>query len=154
MATTTRAIQGGNQMPLFDVKGITPKTKTKSKKQTGTSLFDVKPKAKEEKEYISPFIQPGQFTPEEEPIASKIQQRRLQLLVHSYIYYRLDINIIEDRQWDIWAAELVELQKQYPEIAEKVIYNEPFIDWDASTGFHLPFDEWVMKKAKQLTERR
>lgn len=96
----------------------------------------------------NPFIQPGQFTDEELPFASKIQQRRLQMLVHSCIYYELDQNIIPDRQFDEWARELVKLQKDHPEIASRVCYAEAFADWDASTGAFLPLtDPWVMAKA-------
>jgi len=81
-------------------------------------------------------------------IAELIQQRRLQMLVHSCIYYHLNRNIISDRQWDKWARELVELQSKYPEISKKVIWYEAFKDWDASTGAFLPItDEWVVQKA-------
>ena len=73
------------------------------------------------------------------------------MLVHSCIYYKLDGNIIQDRQWDMWAKELVKLQEENPEISQKVIWYEAFKDWDASTGAFLPLDdEWVIKKAKQL----
>jgi len=84
-------------------------------------------------------------------IADKIQRRRLQLLVHSCIYYEMDQNIISDKKWDEWARELVQLQKDYPDISEKVIWYEAFKDWDASTGAFLPLkDEWVINKAKYL----
>ena len=83
-----------------------------------------------------------------ENIAELIQQRRLQMLVHSCIYYHLDKNVISDKQWDKWARELVELQSKYPEISKKVIWYEAFKDWDASTGAFLPItDEWVVQKA-------
>ena len=59
---------------------------------------------------MNPFIQPGQFSDLELPIASKIQQRRLQMLVHSYIYYKLDENIISDHAFNYWGHELANLQ--------------------------------------------
>ena len=91
------------------------------------------------------------FKGEELNIAEKIQQRRLQILVHSCIYYQLNTNLISDKQWDTWARELVELQKEYPTIASQVIWNDAFKDFDASTGFNLPItDSWVMSKAQQL----
>jgi len=83
-------------------------------------------------------------------IAELIQRRRLQLLIHSYLYYELDTNIIEDRKWDMWAKELVKLQKENPEISKKVCYYEAFKDWDASTGAFLPFDDWVKSKAHKF----
>ena len=84
-------------------------------------------------------------------IQDLIQRRRLQLLVHSCIYYELDKNIVSDRQWDEWARELVQLQKDYPDESREVIWYDAFKDWDASTGAFLPLkDEWVVRKAKQL----
>lgn len=91
------------------------------------------------------------FSGQELEIAEKIQQRRLQILVHSCIYYELNMSTISDKQWDAFARELVSLQKQYPSIAEQVIWADEFRDFDASTGFNLPLkDEWVMQKARQF----
>lgn len=84
-------------------------------------------------------------------IAEKIQQRRLQLLVHSCIYYELNRNIVSDKVWDTWAKELVKLQAQHPLIAKEVMYAKEFMGFDGSTGFDLPIrDEWVMQKARKL----
>lgn len=114
------------------------------------ALFDTKPKSKPESNG-NPFIQPGQYTDEELPIASKIQQRRLQMLIHSKLYYDMNTNLIPDRQFDEWGQELVKLQKEYPNIAKRICYAEAFKGWDASTGAFLPLqDEWVCRKATQL----
>lgn len=95
------------------------------------------------------------FQGEELNIAEKIQQRRYQLLIHSCIYYHLNQNIISDAKWDEWARELVNLQKKYPEIAEKVRLSAEFKDWDASTGAFLPITEdWVIQKAEWLSGHR
>lgn len=84
-------------------------------------------------------------------IAELIQQRRLQLLVHSCIYYKFNYNVIDDRTWDKWAKELKQLQTDYLDISKQVIWYEAFKDWDASTGAFLPLDdEWVVKKARQF----
>lgn len=84
-----------------------------------------------------------------------IKRRRLQLLVHSCIYYRLNDNIITDHTFDMWSVELVNLQKQYPEEAAKVCYADAFKDWDGSTGAFLPLtDPWVVNKAEQLLRWR
>ena len=91
------------------------------------------------------------FQGEELKIAEKIQQRRLQILVHSCIYYEMNQNLITDKKWDEWAKELRQLQNDYPEISRQVMWYADFADWDASTGAFLPLkDEWVVKKAKQL----
>lgn len=78
------------------------------------------------------------FEGEELKIADLIQRRRLQLLIHSCIYYELNSNILADKEWDAWARELVKLQAEYPHISEKVCLYEEFKDWDASTGAFLP----------------
>lgn len=84
-------------------------------------------------------------------IAAKIQQRRYQILVHSLIYYELDINIVSDHKWSEWALELVRLQKQYPDIADKVLFADAFKDFDGSTGFDLPYkDEQILNIAYRL----
>ena len=91
------------------------------------------------------------FSGEDLLIAEKIQQRRLQMLVHSCIYYEMDRNVISDRTWDCWARELRSLQINHPEISKKVIWYEAFKDWDASSGAFLPLkDEWVVRKAQQI----
>lgn len=79
------------------------------------------------------------FSGEELKIAEKIQQRRYQMLVHSYIYYELNENLVFDSQWSAWAMELVDLQSKYPDIAEKVIYAKDFDDWDGSSGAFLTY---------------
>jgi len=70
------------------------------------------------------------------------------MLIHSYIYYRLDTNIVSDHQWQRWADELTTLQKDLCEDLD--FYDREFKDWDGSTGFHLPHDEYVSSKANRL----
>lgn len=107
-------------------------------------LFD-KQKLKEE-------IKPLNYT---NPIASKILQRRLQILVHSYIYYELDDNIINDNMWSKWAMELVKLQKDNPIIASKLPYAKDFLEFDGSTGFNLPYkNREIIEKANRLLRWR
>lgn len=79
------------------------------------------------------------FSGEELKIAEKIQQRRYQMLVHSYIYYELNENLVSDSKWSSWAMELVELQSKYPNIAAQVIYAKDFADWDGSSGAYLTY---------------
>ena len=88
---------------------------------------------------------------EADEVRSLILRRRLQILVHSCIYYELNDNIIPDSTWSAWAEELVKLQKQYPKIAERVDYAKEFKDFDGSTGFNLPTrNPEVMSKARYL----
>lgn len=78
----------------------------------------------------------------------RVRQLRLCLLVHSYIYYHLNTSIVNDHQWQAWADELVERQKEFKRRID--CYDDAFRDWDASTGYHLPVDSWVRSKAEYL----
>ena len=42
------------------------------------------------------------------------------------------------------------MQKAYPKIAKSLPYADVFKDFDGSSGFYLPADEWVVNKALQL----
>ena len=86
----------------------------------------------------------------EQTIAERIQQLRLQMVVHSAIYYVLNDNIITDDEWATRAKELVRLQNEYPDVASQVFYAEEFKDFDGSTGFNLPKDDKVLAKAQYL----
>lgn len=79
----------------------------------------------------------------------KIKQRRSQMLIHSYLYYAMDSAIVDDAVWQKWANELVILQKRTKKID---FYDEEFSDWDASTGFHLSKDDWVVSKATYILQ--
>ena len=45
-------------------------------------------------------------------IAERIQQLRLQMVIHSAIYYVLNDNITSDNEWSTRAKELVRLQEE------------------------------------------
>lgn len=84
-------------------------------------------------------------------VAAKIRQRRLQILVHSCIYYEFDTNIVSDAQWGSWAKELISLQQANPQEAASVDWAKEFQGFDGSTGMDLPTkDPWVINKAMQL----
>ena len=87
---------------------------------------------------------------ENKQIAELIHRRREQMLVHSYIYYQLNDNIIDDSTWSKWAMELQQLQKDYPDISKRVVYYELFKDWDGSSGAFLKFPVRVINKAIYL----
>lgn len=95
-------------------------------------------------------------TPEEQKIFEKIKQRRSQMLVHSCLYYEFDTNIVTDHQWQAWADELAQLQKDYPHLCEKMgWYDDYFRDWNGSSGYNLPHrDPWVLKTANYLKDNQ
>lgn len=82
-------------------------------------------------------------------LEQKIRQRRAQMLVHSYIYYHLNDNIVSDDVWQKWANELVELQKKKKRID---FYDKAFSDWTGASGAFLPADQWVRRKAIALLD--
>lgn len=59
------------------------------------------------------------------------------IIVHSYIYYELDNNIISDREYDKAGKDLVALKEQYPEFWKMSEYYPQFKDYNGSTGFSL-----------------
>lgn len=57
------------------------------------------------------------------------------MVVHSYLYYRLNESIWSDSQFDLAARELAALQAEHG--TEHGFMDDVFSDWDGSTGFHL-----------------
>lgn len=72
-------------------------------------------------------------------------------MVHSFLYYHLDTNLVSDDTWQKWADELTELQKECKIIG---FYDTEFADWDGTTGNHLPIDDWVQQKAYRLLKSK
>ena len=81
-----------------------------------------------------------------------IKRRRLQLAVHSYIYYELNDSIISDHQWQAWAEELKQLQAKYPNHTD--MNDEYFKAWDGTTGYHLCKMPDLHGRATQLLRSR
>ena len=86
-------------------------------------------------------------------IEEKIEILRKQVIVHSYIYYECDDNIIDDWIWSEWARCLQYLQEKYPEYSEMVSYEyDQFKDFDWSTGFDFKYSTDIIKYANELME--
>jgi hypothetical protein len=89
-----------------------------------------------------------------DPTAELIKRRRLQVLVHSCIYYALDDNIVPDHVFDGWAKELEKLMKENPGLYSDR-FDYAFEEWDSSSGYNLPHrDPWVLSKAQYLLNNR
>lgn len=85
-----------------------------------------------------------------------IQRRRLQILVHSYIYYRLNDMVVPNATFDHWARELIDLQKKYPELCKEVALYDIFADFDSigcASMLPLDGDEKLAKRAQQLLDQ-
>ncbi|ASS71673.1 DNA ligase LigA-related protein [Bacillus atrophaeus] len=72
-------------------------------------------------------------------ILELIGRRRRQILVHSFLYYQLNENIIADHTFDLWSQELVQLQEKYPEESRQAVYYAEFTKFDGSSGYDLPY---------------
>lgn len=60
------------------------------------------------------------------------------VLIHSYLYYVRDTNLISDKSYDELAKQLVELQKcVHLYILQETRYYYVFYDFDGTTGFDL-----------------
>ena len=118
-----------------------------NKKKVLSQKINTVKETKQERRYPEQYG----YTGKDAEVYNLIQRRRLQLLVSSCIYYEMDNNLVSDRQYDLWGKELAQLQKDYPDISENVIWTDAFKGWDGTTGFHLPIkDPWVIRKARQL----
>ena len=76
-------------------------------------------------------------------ILSKINQRERQIMVHSYLYYVLSENIIDDFTYDKFARELAQLIRYYPEEHKQSVYYKYFKEFGQDgcySGYYLPKD--------------
>ena len=80
---------------------------------------------------------------------SPIKRYRAQMLIHSYLYYVKDQSIISDHEFDRRAKLLAELQGEVS-CVKIGFYDDLFVDWTGSSGYHLKYDNWVISKAAQL----
>lgn len=63
------------------------------------------------------------------------------IILHSYIYYELNDNVISDPDYDKRARELVKYKNEYPELWKSSEYYKQFgDDYNGSTGFTLYYD--------------
>ena len=74
-------------------------------------------------------------------ILELIKRRRFQLLIHSFIYYRLNEAVVSNDTFDQWSDELNYLQKKYPDISKEVELYNIFKDYESSSdSAALPLD--------------
>lgn len=86
-------------------------------------------------------------------MALKISALQRYIIVHSYLYYERNENVISDGQFDKEAKQLVKLQNEYPQEAKKSDYWYVFEGFDGSTGFDLyhNLDKADKKRIRQIS---
>lgn len=84
-------------------------------------------------------------------ILELINRRERQILVHSNLYYRQNVNLITDAKYDKWSHELYDLMQQYPKEFRESAWYSAFVTFDGNTGMGLPYtDPWVEGTANHL----
>lgn len=84
----------------------------------------------------------------------RIDELREMLHAHSYAYYVLYKTVITDAEWDAMARRLVELHVQYPHAKAQGYLAEYFQDWDGSTGFDMPWTDYIKEVAEKMVARK
>lgn len=84
-----------------------------------------------------------------------INRRRRQILVHSYLYYKMNTNLINDFMFDMWCKELVQLQLQYPNESKQGVFYKVFSKWSGFSGYDLfsnvpDVESWAKQKSEYL----
>ena len=89
--------------------------------------------------------------PLDRKILELINRRQRQILVHSNLYYRQNVNLITDGQYDKWSHQLYDLIQAHPNEFRKSAWYEAFRTFDGNTGMGLPYtDPWVEGTAQHL----
>ena len=70
--------------------------------------------------------------------ATKIQLLQGWIIVHSILYYEFDMNIVDDRTYDMNEVQLAKMMRDNPKEARKSRYAYAFKGFDGSTGYDIP----------------
>lgn len=70
-----------------------------------------------------------------------MNRRQRQILVHSFLYYQLNTNVISDHEFDKWSKQLYNLMQDNKELAKQTVYYKGFESFDGSSGFDLPYGD-------------
>lgn len=88
----------------------------------------------------------------EQTVLERMVMLRRQMLLHAYIYYTLDDNIISDHEWDRRSRELFALQQQYGWNIN--FYDEIFKHWKGQSGFWLPTNKGHDEHVNRVAARQ
>lgn len=79
------------------------------------------------------------------------------IILHSYIYYELNNNMISDKKYDEKSKELVRYKNKYPDLWKTSMYYRQFGDeYNGATGFTLyhDLDEHQKEIIRSLVPKR
>jgi NAD-dependent DNA ligase len=65
----------------------------------------------------------------------KIELLQRWILVHSYLYYELDLSVVSDHMYDRNSQQLHMFKINYPTDWKNARYTYAMVDFDGSTGF-------------------
>lgn len=69
---------------------------------------------------------------------AKIEHLQRRILLYSYMYYKMNVNVVSDYDYDAICYQLVDMQsKADPKALKRTKYYYVFKDFDGHTGFHL-----------------
>lgn len=86
-------------------------------------------------------------------VQEEIKRLRLNVILHSCIYYEMNENIWDDITFDLKCKHLVDLLAKHPKVYSDR-FDKYFEGWDGSSGFHFPHrDPWVHGKAEMMVKR-
>lgn len=84
-------------------------------------------------------------------IQEKINRLQRIIIVHSFLYYELDFNIVSDKEYDDMCKKLVKYKNDYPELWTLSEYHKQFGDeYNGCTGYTLYHD--LDKHQKSIIE--
>lgn len=70
--------------------------------------------------------------------SAKMSNLQRRILLHSIMYYGLNVSVVSDYDYDEMCYQLVEMQNEASQKeCEKSMYWYAFYDFDGHTGFHL-----------------
>lgn len=80
----------------------------------------------------------------------KVEYLQRWIIVHSFLYYELDSNVVEDKVFDKQAKKLVAYKEEMGEEWKNTQYYHAMSDFDGTTGFDLW--EKLTEKEKRIIE--
>lgn len=85
-------------------------------------------------------------------ILAKINQRERQILVHAYIYYKGNKNIVSDDEYDQWSFELADLIKKRADLFKLSAYPKAFDGFIPDSGYYLQPEKYpeIVNRANWL----